>query len=920
MNHTQLLILLLLVVSNFFPLKSESSILRCFGNNQKTQIVNNELEIGLENELLYIGFDNKSGKLISLINKITKDNYIKKTGDGNIFRLYINTKTMPDLVAGAHKYDYGGTVIEPSSLKLENYRFSDNGYSKSITLNYNSKKIPVNIILEIVLPDSSNYFDSHLEVENLGVSPFSIYTAFPYLAGICLGDNPGANLAVNIWDRGYPGIDAWGKPSGGVYSRDVSMQWQCVYEPSLKQGLAFIAMDSLFLNKILTCFPEGGMTSFYFDKKIIESGAKQKWPSSRIIVFNGNWRIAALEYKKWFSANIKTQEIPKWYKKEVAKRSSTWFPTKEDITKNKKSGNKKLFTSFEQIHDLFRGTYNDCMEIAMWNEDVNLWPETYGPWMSSGFIDFRSDLGGVAAFKKGIETCHRYGRRVAMYVAGYGARKTSPMYEGNWQTSAIMKNEKGDYSMDYCSDKEIFGAFNCPGFKPWQDHIIHVCKMLAEAGIDEIRLDGIGFPFRPCFNPVHNHKSPYDCNQWMREFLRRIREATDLINPELAITSEFFMDYFHESTNGALVMDCSGSEIDAMKIAMPTYLPLSYHASASEAAITGAIMSKTESNRLNWAWVNVGTEKPDDYNEKFVRDLLWYELYPTFSAALTYGEITDWDPVAVNDPKWMGHLWKYTDYWLLTGGHIDATPLKDTKVNVKLPQLPSGIEKAFEFNIETREMSEVEIKRSNNEISISLKSAVSAVLFPLPSCPPLPIIKQNKIVVSKDLGIEVNISLFAPWRDGVKSNALSTIRLTAPGFKVTDKISDNSITYLIHIPNETPVNDFFYTVTGECLKAKRWFEVKDGSEISISGTKSLTVFPNPASVSFALKLNNAVEGSAVIRIFNSSGIKVMELQAENNDGELLKEIAVNNLKAGIYIAQVLLNQKDLFATKIVVIK
>lgn len=92
------------------------------------------------------------------------------------------------------------------------------------------------------------------------------------------------------------------------------------------------------------------------------------------------------------------------------------------------------------------------------------------------------------------------------------------------------------------------------------------------------------------------------------------------------------------------------------------------------------------------------------------------------------------------------------------------------------------------------------------------------------------------------------------------------------------------------------------------------------NSISISGTKSLVLYPNPAAVSFALRLNEAGEGSAIISILNSAGIKVMELQAEYANYELTKEIPVNNLDAGIYVVQVVLNRKDLYTTKLVVKK
>ena len=90
--------------------------------------------------------------------------------------------------------------------------------------------------------------------------------------------------------------------------------------------------------------------------------------------------------------------------------------------------------------------------------------------------------------------------------------------------------------------------------------------------------------------------------------------------------------------------------------------------------------------------------------------------------------------------------------------------------------------------------------------------------------------------------------------------------------------------------------------------------------ISISGIKSTTIYPNPAKVSFALKIMDAGEGSAIISILNSSGIKVLELQAEYANYELTKEISVSNLDAGIYVVQVLLNRKDLYTTKLVVKK
>jgi hypothetical protein len=90
--------------------------------------------------------------------------------------------------------------------------------------------------------------------------------------------------------------------------------------------------------------------------------------------------------------------------------------------------------------------------------------------------------------------------------------------------------------------------------------------------------------------------------------------------------------------------------------------------------------------------------------------------------------------------------------------------------------------------------------------------------------------------------------------------------------------------------------------------------------ITISGKSSISAYPNPASVSFTLKLNNISEGKALIRILNSSGTKIMEFKTEALNEELLKEIPVDNLDEGIYFIQVLINNKDSYYTKIVVAK
>lgn len=818
-------------MNRFIFLLMVCSLFGCRPGDKTTSAINEERSIGIENSKIALVFDKKTGVLTQLTNKITMDNYLKNPKGGNIFRLFVNTTSMPVLSAGPHNDNYGGSMIDPSTCVVEDFSYARKAEAGVLTLRIRPEKLSLNVVVTIVLPDTADFFDCRLAIANHSDTSYGVYASFPYFSGISLGQEPQTNLAVNMWDRGYPGIKAWEKNSGGLYGREVSMQWQCVYDTAIKEGLAFITMDTAFKNKILTCFAGGGMQSLYFDKEVIEQGTTGEWPAARVVVFNGNWRTAARDYHAWATKYLHFRPLAGRYTKDVAIRSSVWLPTKETVQKQKQMKNPQQVTSFRQLMKLYEGGYADCLEIAQWNEGVNLWPETYGPWMSSGFLDFRSDMGGRQAFEEGVKNVHRFGRKVAMYLAGYGIRTSSPLFKNSdWKNWAIM-NAKGDIDFDYRDytrkDGAIYGINACPGYKPWQDHIIGVCTMLAKAGVDEIRLDEIGFPFKPCFNPAHHHRSPYNCNLWMREFLRRIREAVDKINPQMVISTENFMDYFHTYTDGALVMDCSGKEIDAMKIAMPSYLPMSYHASSAEAAITGAIMSKLESHRQNWAWDNVGTERPDDYPSGEGVRLPWYELYPTFADALTKGDITEWDPLATNDSKWMGHLWKDSHYWVLTGGHDDATPLAASEIEVKLPELPQQVTYAFEYNVETLEMKEIVICRSDKGIFIKLHYPVSAVFFPLPSCPPLPVINSSEIAGSFPSTIAINVTLFAPWNPESERKNISSIAIRAPGFKVKKKsVNGNEVLLDLDISASIKSNNYFFQVEGNCLPVKRWFLVK----------------------------------------------------------------------------------------------
>jgi hypothetical protein len=92
------------------------------------------------------------------------------------------------------------------------------------------------------------------------------------------------------------------------------------------------------------------------------------------------------------------------------------------------------------------------------------------------------------------------------------------------------------------------------------------------------------------------------------------------------------------------------------------------------------------------------------------------------------------------------------------------------------------------------------------------------------------------------------------------------------------------------------------------------------NDITISGTKSLAVYPNPTGEEFTLVLNDAPIGRTVIELLTESGIKIKELVTEKSSAELHQIISVTDLKEGSYILKVLVNNYFLYYLKLVVIK
>jgi hypothetical protein len=94
----------------------------------------------------------------------------------------------------------------------------------------------------------------------------------------------------------------------------------------------------------------------------------------------------------------------------------------------------------------------------------------------------------------------------------------------------------------------------------------------------------------------------------------------------------------------------------------------------------------------------------------------------------------------------------------------------------------------------------------------------------------------------------------------------------------------------------------------------------NSSNIIDIGSKSLSVYPNPAKSNFTLDLSSKAVGETVVSLYNATGMKVLEYRTEKKETWLNCEISAGNLKDGIYMIEVIVNNEEINYTRLIIIE
>ena len=549
----------------------------------------------------------------------------------------------------------------------------------------------------------------------------------------------------------------------------------------------------------------------YFPPRTLGPGENWQLPPLRLLVYTGSWQRVARDCSTWFAATFRPRSTPPWTQ-EVEAYTPEWVPDPENAhpTSQPIAPSVKGFSNFAQLSRLYLGDQYMLKEWAMYNSKVlvGVPPGDLGYCrQADGTYCVRYDLGGAAAAKQGVAAAHRIGRRAIFYVEGLVVRKCSDLTLGGVAADMALMNKDGKHWEHYPDHWHM-----CPGSIQWQDHMAQTCKrLLWETGADGIRLDSLGYYFVPCYNPAHHHENPFGWNQWIREYFRKIRAAMDEVNPQAILLTECPVDFYNESTNGALALSGPLCDIAPLRLVAPDYRMYGYSAGLMESVLNGWVFGWGALKSAN------GQPFPDDAKPR------WPELRATFAETLLQGDPCDQNSVAPDDPRWIGRLWRGPRYWMLVGGRMDLASLNGpTRVN--LPKLPDGVRQAWEFDPVTLNVRDAGLHRTEQGAWVTVTHSSSAVLLPLPDCPPL--LGLDRLPANLRMGQEVrlHVTAWAPWR--AQPQAPVSVMADLPGLAEPRQINIPG-EVIFTIPAKVEPGHYYLHLHGDGLPLKRWLKVNE---------------------------------------------------------------------------------------------
>jgi len=762
--------------------------------------------LGIESAEARIAFSRKDGSLVTLWNHLTGDEYLKDPRKlGNPFRVY--TDFIRPFELEDDPADVARIALDPFSCRLVSTTIEECAKEGRLKLVYRDQANHWAAHLTVTLLDAGSS-EWMLDVINVGVSPGEVMVDFPFIGRLCLGQTLRKNLAT-VHDQAGHIAPATDHP-GGIYGNGGkwSMQWHCAFDPDSGSALGLIIKDPDVRNKRLgddsasirvSAFPAVGL----------EPGECLSLPPVEILIYQGDWRRTAREYRVWFANAFQPLKPPKWLRCSDG-YTGRWFGKRGGAS----MPGATQMDSFRNLPDAYRQLPIDHQEWAFHDRGCQfpVSPPGVDPphyVHTTGDNILREDLGGADALREGVASVHALGFHFTFYVEGYIVHETSELAKDGRAARWSVMHKNGTITGNYTGQ----GFYHmCPACEEWQDYLTSACsRLIRETGADGVRLDSLGFYFLPCYNPAHNHPHPFVYNDGVRQLLDKVSRAVREVKPDAVITTEAPVDFFARYTHGALNSMCP-QEIPPMRVAVPDYHPLVYGALGPVWGSLSGYVGGTGELDMDWRC----TRFPVD------ETVLW-------------GDAEE-DPTA-SERRVECRLFRGEDHWALVGARVNsdepwlfprgldgqsALALDENAgpVQVLVRGLAASVESAIGFDVETLRPHPVTMRKSQGDLLLSLDCRWFLIILRRTGCRPL-VSFGNLPSVKPGQRLPLSFSIVPPG----EQTSTVTATLKAPGLGLHQELRIPG-SFTLEVPADTPTGWYLVTLdSSTVLGHKRFLKV-----------------------------------------------------------------------------------------------
>lgn len=506
----------------------------------------------LENELVSLTFDEESLCIISLGNKATGDEHVKKP-----------VPTPLCLLACLREGEATRHEFVPHRLNQVTVRPEGSGQAMEIIFDGVSdgeRVLPIALRATIELAAGQAETLWTLEVQNRAEGWQVVEVLFPYLRGLYLGERWQDDILIYPHHAGertpapireYASqryLHFWRAQThreGDLYWREInycglaSMMWLYYYDPA--NGLYLASYDDDFLLtglRVETGGPADPWIGFGL-RKHHRIGPGEAWRSHRyaLALTQEDWHWGAKRYRAWFLSRVTPQENPALLRDEFSLNQCYQFKRQGGV----------IYNRFAQIPKLYEDGQREFKArhifIASWNRSGFDWdyPE-YHPDMELGTPVDLADACGKVRSRGGLVTFYINARIF----------DTESDYHSTLGRRWAIKAPDGGLHIEQYGPRKF--SVCCPADEGWRKWVADIATWMVQAyGATGIYLDQLGSaePFA-CYDGAHTHGDIGDFNRGYVRLLRELRARLQELNPNSFLMIENCGDIYGAYVWGSL--------------------------------------------------------------------------------------------------------------------------------------------------------------------------------------------------------------------------------------------------------------------------------------------------------------------------------------------------------------------------------